>query len=112
MKVTKKPAAPTAPRLQKAFMAASTKGDLAAQVRIARVSAREMIWLRGVDDENLHVMEELAGPFPDPGPPPGDARSRAVPWELYCHHINAAFALGIAVGQLVHPDVFTPGAAK
>jgi hypothetical protein len=33
-------------------------------------------------------------------------------WVDYCTHLSAAFALGIAIGQLVSPDVFKTGGAK
>jgi len=32
-------------------------------------------------------------------------------WSNYTAHLHAAVAIGIAIGQLVHPDVFKKGGA-
>jgi hypothetical protein len=39
-------------------------------------------------------------------------RTAGEDWDGQCHHLKAAYALGIAIGQLVHPDVFTVGGAR
>jgi hypothetical protein len=84
---------------QRAFLAASSKGDLPAQIQIAREQAREMLMTSGLDDEEeLNHAAALAGV----------QSGAAGDWESVCHHLKAVYALGIAIGQLVHPDMFTP----
>jgi hypothetical protein len=103
MSTTKKPAVPLPKawsRLQtrqQAFLAAYTKGDLVAQIKIARTAAHYVILAHGVDADNLDTFAELAGPH---------TAIREEDWPDYCVHLSAAFAFGIAIGQLVHPDVF------
>lgn len=92
-------------KISEAFLAALKVGDLPAQVRIAQIPAQFHILSRGIDNEPFDAINDLVGePFE-----PGDARSRAW-WGSYCDHLQAAFALGIAVGQLVHPNVFRTSA--
>jgi hypothetical protein len=88
-----------------AFLAAYTRGDLAGMVAIAREAARERIWVNGIDSDNLDLVADLAGSFPM------DERTREA-WNAYTRGVAAAFALGIGIGQLVHPDVFTMRGAK
>ena len=104
------------PTLQQAFLAASTEGDLVEQVRLARPKARELVWACGIAEDNIESIGHLAGDF---CPEVDDStRARAhdpvanAEWEAYCHHLNAAFALGIAIGQLVSPDVFKSGGER
>lgn len=88
------------------FVAAATAADLEAQIRFARETARRLV-LAGIDDgENLvHAIDELAGgTFESNLTTPGGEV-----WTDYCHHLDAAFVLGIVVGQLVHPDLFKKG---
>lgn len=64
MKATKKRNAPGARKpltVQQAFLAASAKGDLREQVRIARERLHGLIWLQGIDDEILPEVATLAG---------------------------------------------------
>lgn len=90
---------------KRTFVAASDAGDVVRQVQIASAAARRMIVGEGLDLD-LHNLRTLAGvEFPTKL----DAEHN---WAAYCHHINAAFALGIAIGQLVHPDLFKPGGAR
>jgi hypothetical protein len=92
-----------------AFLAADEEGDLAALVKIARRAMRDRIWAWSAIAEDivpLEAVQELAGEFPE------DHRGGPVAWDLYGRHVDAAFALGIALGQFVHPDVFTMGGAK
>ncbi len=100
------------------FVAASAAADLCAQIRLARPAALDMILNGGIDGDrdHLEVIDELVG---------GRLKERTYTtesaahtdvatdvWVDYCHHINAAFAIGIVLGQLVHPDVFKTGGAR
>jgi hypothetical protein len=88
------------------FVAASQAADLPAQLRLARETARQLVLNGVVDGENvLNAINELAGGGFEANltTPGGDV------WSDFCRHVDAAFALGIVVGQLVHPDVFKNG---
>jgi hypothetical protein len=89
-----------------AFRAASEKGDLRAQVRIAGEMARHMVVADGIEQERMDAFNKLAGGKFE------HAASSVEVWSSYCDHISAAYALGIAVGQLVHPDVFKTGGER
>jgi hypothetical protein len=84
------------------FIAASNTSDLAAQIRIARTEALDQVQGEGLRADFIDRIDRLAGRFKPGGGPDG--------WSKYCRHLDAAFALGIAIGQLVHPDAFSkPG---
>ena len=89
--------------LHQQFLAASEHGDLPAQVQVAREAAVTLLNTSGLDQgEEFDQITALAGDFKPAGG--SDA------WDSYCQHLRAAYALGIAIGQLVHPDVFKAGA--
>jgi hypothetical protein len=89
-----------------AFVAACEAGDLLAQVRIAKKKALFLIMEDGIDQDKVDVIDALVGePFVRGG---ADTQT----WKSYCYHIDAALALGIAIGQLVHRDVFSTGGAR
>lgn len=88
----------TTTKLQQQFTAANDKGDLVALLRLARTQAREILLVDGLDSEDeIDRINALAGDFKPAG---------VDVWETYCRHLKAAYMLGIAVGQLVHPAVF------
>lgn len=88
----------TTTTLQQQFAAASEKGDLVALVRLARTQARQILMLDGLDsEEEIDRIDALAGDFK-----PGGVEV----WDTYTRHLKAAYVLGIAIGQLVHPSVF------
>jgi hypothetical protein len=89
---------------QQVFLEACTQGDLRVQVQIARAEARELIWIHGIDESQLEAITELAGEHP--------SAIGQDSWPDYCAHLSAAFALGIAIGQLVSPDLFKPGGVR
>ena len=62
--------------------------------------------LDGLSDDPCDLAERLAGG--------GFLRepNNAVGWDTFCAHLRAALAMGIAIGQLVHPDVFKTGGAR
>jgi hypothetical protein len=94
----------------KAFLSAVKSGRLDVQVQIARGTARYLIeegGLRAVSERHDHVDELAGGPF-DRERTDGDDET----YTDYCHHIQAALALGIAIGQLVSPDVFKTHGVK
>ena len=92
---------------QQAFLAATKKGDLAAQVQIAREEAYALLNRSGLNsEEELNHVTALAGDFTR------QASDDADRWFDYLRHLQAAYALGIAIGQLVHADVFTPNGQR
>jgi hypothetical protein len=108
MKGTKKKTVSTKGRQpqtrNQAFLKACTMGDLRAQVQIARAEARELIWVHGIDEDQLETIAQLAGEHLSAIGQDG--------WFDYCAHLSAAFALGIAIGQLVSPDLFKSGGVR
>jgi hypothetical protein len=96
-----------ATQLTQAFQQASRKGDLPAQVRLARGTVTALILEGGIDADLVAPINRLAGgPFdPTRSTPAGDL------WSNDTAHLDAAVAIGIAIGQLVHPDVFKKGGA-
>jgi hypothetical protein len=88
------------------FVAAANADDLPAQIRLARETARQLV-LAGIDDPEavITAINTLAGGGFEANltTPGGEV------WTDYSHHLDAAFALGIVVGQWLHPDVFKPG---
>ena len=95
------------------FAATTKTGDLRRQVQLARPIATDVVWTRGLDagDEVLASVVRLAGSH-DVFRSRGTAVEAADAWAIYCRHINAAFALGIATGQIVSPDMFKTGGTR
>lgn len=90
------------------FVAATNAADLDAQLRLARGPACRLI-LYGIDGTIgalSEAIDELAGGTYKPKLPNREASDD---WADYCLHLDAAFALGVVIGQLVHPDVFKTG---
>jgi hypothetical protein len=93
---------------RRAFLAAAAQGDLATLVQIARQAMRDRIWAWNAIAEDtvpLDLIADLVGAYPKD-------IDGSMTWEAYGNAATAAFALGIATGQLVHPDVFTMGGAE
>lgn len=83
---------------QRAFIAINKKGDLPAAVQLARTVVTTDL-LNGLIDDPCDLAERLAGSrLREP--------NNAVGWDTFCAQLRAALAMGIAIGQLVHPDVF------
>jgi hypothetical protein len=96
------------------FIAASAAGDLLAQIRLARPAALDLILNGGIDGDRTHleVIDELVGGRLKEPTYTMESAAHTDMWVDYCHHINAAFAIGIVIGQLVHPDVFKTGGSR
>jgi hypothetical protein len=91
---------------QREFVRAIDKRDVATQVQIALEATRERMLRDGFNLLDIpDYTPELAGPF-DAG------RNESADWPTYCNQLYAAFALGIAIGQLCHVDAFTEGGAR
>jgi hypothetical protein len=91
-----------------AFLKAERACDLATQVRLAREVVRKLIMVGGIDTTRLGPIDALVG-RPFNALPVTDGSG--LEWQDYSQHIAAAIAIGIAIGQLVHPDVFKKGGA-
>jgi hypothetical protein len=98
--------------LQRQFATAYTEGHLVQQVQCVRATAIDAVLKTGLDGDTdvMEHLEQLAGPESLGGPPV--ARSESAAFEIHCRYVTAAFALGVAVGQLVSPDVFAKGGAR
>jgi hypothetical protein len=74
-------------------------------VELARAPALGLLIREGLENtEEIPYINALAGEFqPDGG---DDA------WVTYCRHLQAAYVLGIAIGQLIDRSVFTKGGAR
>src|SRR4051812_11788023 len=89
---------------QQQFRRAADAGDLRAQVHVARAEAVDLLSVGGLhSEEEFRSVAALAGAFP---------KHDIDTWSDQCRHLKAAYALGIAIGQLVHPDVFKSGATR
>jgi hypothetical protein len=91
--------------LQSRFAAtADTTFDLAEQVELVRSVARRLVMRDGIEagGGNLDPIYAIAG----------EREGDVGDWLYFCRCVSAAYALGIAVGQLVDRDVLTTGAAR
>ena len=93
--------------LVRQFVAASHNGDLLRQVDLAAPKAREIVLFRGSADDIIETVAQLVGSLPDP-----PNQMSEIDWTVYCDHVSAAYALGIAVSQLLQPAVFKTGGAR
>lgn len=101
----KKSTLSTGTTLKQQFTTAVKAGDLPAQVAVARTAARQLLMHDGLDtEEELQQVQALAGEFTKTD----DLNA----WEAFCRQLKAAYALGVAIGQLVHPDVFRQGGER
>ena len=92
--------------MSKAFHKARAAGDIRTAVQLARTATVDHV-LSGaaeLDDPGV-VMEALTG---TDGVPFG----LTVPTEQRHTDVYAAFVAGIALGQLLHPDVFKTGGGR
>ena len=104
----KKPTKQTSPaaagtwtiRNQRAFKPIHEKGDIVEGVQLARYVIQRTLLKEGVDYDPFDLAEKLAGEM-HRGP------DGAVDWETCGTWLYAAMVLGIAIGQLVDPSVFT-----
>jgi hypothetical protein len=85
---------------QRAFEPIEKKGDVIAGVAIARRLLRADLLVNGAEYDAPELAEKLAGPVVR-------GTDGTMAWEDVCKQIFAAMVAGIALGQLVHPDVFT-----
>jgi hypothetical protein len=92
-------------KAQRAFIPINQKGDLPAAVTLARTVVSRELLSGAFEDDAPSLAQQLAGPIAR------DAH-REVPWDAVCAQLLAALAMGIAIGQLVSPDVFKTGGAK
>jgi hypothetical protein len=84
---------------QRAFRPIHERGDIVAGVQLARSGLRCDLLKRGVDYDAPELAAKLAGPI--------RRSDTGMEWNSFCEQVYAAMVLGIALGQLVHPDVFT-----
>jgi hypothetical protein len=97
------------PVLHAAFERANKAGDLPAAVQLARQTLAKELFTGAVDDDAGTLINLLRGERERraiQGAIPGDA------WVEHCADVFAALAMGVALGQLVHPDVFKTGGAR
>jgi len=85
---------------QRAFGPINEQGDVVAGVALARRVLRADLLVNGADYDAPDLAQKLAGPV-QRGP------DGTMEWEHVCKHLFAAMVAGIALGQLVHLDVFT-----
>jgi len=93
-------------KAQRAFIPIQEKGDLPAAVTLARSVVTGALLSGNFDDDVNGLAASLAGQV-EPEPKHDD-----VVWSVFCEQLMAALAMGIAIGQLVHPDVFKTGRAR
>jgi hypothetical protein len=92
---------------QQEFVRAIDTRDVATQVQIALEATRERMLGAGFNLLDIpDYTPQLAGPFAAGDRHEGAARP------TYSNQLYAAFALGIAIGQLCHVDAFTEGSAR
>jgi hypothetical protein len=95
---------------QQEFVRAIDKRDVATQVQIALEATRERMLRDGFNLLDIpDYTAELAGPLAVVDRNEDRAADARRP--TYCNQLYAAFALGIAIGQLCHVDAFTEGGA-
>jgi len=87
-------------RNQRAFKPIHEKRDIVEGVQLARYVIQRALLKEGVDYDPFDLAEKLAGEM-HRGP------DGAVDWETFGTWLYAAMVLGIAIGQLVDPSVFT-----
>jgi hypothetical protein len=91
-----------------AFDRAYKIGDLAAMVSLARTAFASKMFTGTLEDDPGALVGLLLDEETETSPASltGDA------FDYHCRHLFAALAMGIAIGQLVHPDVFLKGGAR
>jgi hypothetical protein len=85
---------------QRAFEPINKKGDVVAGVALARQLLRADLLVNGAEYDAIELAQKLAGPVER-------GSDGTMAWEHVCKQTFAAMVAGIALGQLVHPDVFT-----
>jgi len=91
-------------KAQRAFMPINKSGDLPAAVTLARSVVTAALLSGDFDDDAPSHAARLAGEI--------ERNDTGVSWDTFFSHVLAALAMGIAIGQLVSPDVFKTGGAK
>jgi hypothetical protein len=89
-----------------AFAKAHKAGDLSTAVQLARTAVTTSVFRGDFEDEPSSLAELLRGDAKRPSPMTGEA------FEYHCAEMFAALAMGIAIGQLFSPDVFTKGGTR
>ena len=89
-----------------AFDRAHETGNLGAGVRIAREVFAAKMFSAQLEDEPSALVELLLGDRHRP------QQMDTELWFWYCRQLFAALVMGIAIGQLVHPDVFLKDGAR
>jgi hypothetical protein len=98
----------TATAIQTAFAKANGVGDLPAAVQAARAAVKAELLTGNLDDDPSTLIELLRGDARHDRP----AGLSGEAWAYHCTDLYAALAMGIALGQLLHPDVFATGGAR
>jgi hypothetical protein len=95
---------PNPATIESRFKKANDAGDLSAAVQLARAVVIENIWTGRIEDDPGSLTALLLGDdYPRPATIDRDGH------EYVCAQTFAALAMGIALGQLLHSDVFTKG---
>jgi hypothetical protein len=82
---------------QRQFTQAIKAGDLATQVEMASRQAQIRMTLALEEPVGSEWLTTLAGEV--------DRTRPSIGWDCYVKHVSAAYAMGMAVGQLVAPAV-------
>lgn len=93
-------------RRSAAFRAASHSGNFYTQLAVVTPIARGNVLNAGIDTDNL--IDDVAGLV---GMKRG-GHGAGADWSDYCDALNAAFALGVATGQMLTPGFFGKAGAK
>ena len=93
---------------QSAFEKANRDGDLSAAVQLARVAFKTKMFTGVLEDDPGSLVELL---LDDESERPPAALTGEV-FDYHCRHLFAAMAMGIAIGQLLSPDVFAKGGTR
>jgi hypothetical protein len=93
-----------------AFDRAYQAGDLAAMVALARTAFAAKMFTGALEDDPGSLVDMLLEEEEEQSPRPAGMSGDA--WDYHCRNLFAALAMGIAIGQLVHPDVFAKGSVR
>jgi hypothetical protein len=106
--MTRRKQAPMADPLtptQRAFIPIQKQADLPGAVQLARAVVIRELLTGGFEDDAASLASKLAGEYVL-------TPNQEIRWDMVCAQLLGALAMGIALGQLVHPDVFKGGRVK
>jgi hypothetical protein len=86
------------------FDQACEEGDLPAGVALARTALANNIFTLTLEDDPHSIAALLTDDAEDHGRPAGMTGDA---WDYHGRHMFAALVMGIALGQMLHADVFT-----